>query len=235
MLVFLKIIFRLFNLKFKDNVELLNTLYNSKLYKLKGVNRNLILPLFNSWTLSPDSVQQLIYLVRKYKPKTIVELGSGLSTIVIASILKDLKLNQSMLISFDESEKYLGSTKSYLNKNLLEEYVSLNHCPLENIIINNKSYNWYKFNEIILESRKIDLLIVDGPISNNTDSRYPAINQLFKYFNNSTLIFVDDSNRENEKRIIQEWQKEYKNNISLTKLNTVKGNILITFSKNQIP
>src|SRR5690606_39283879 len=57
------------------------------------------------------SARILFERIEQDRPKTILELGSGASTIMIAALLQKLSLSQTRLISVDDSEYYLEATR----------------------------------------------------------------------------------------------------------------------------
>lgn len=81
--------------------------------------------------LFPPDYIDLINLynqIKKLKPKNILELGSGQSTIVIASVLKELEQqgHQCAFYSIDQEEKYLKITMNSMPKKL-NKYVKFFH------------------------------------------------------------------------------------------------------------
>ena len=61
-----------------------------------------------------------------------------------------------------------------------------------------------EFNEI----NNIDLVLVDGPFGGGSPfARYSAIPFLKEKVKNSVSVYLDDTNRLDEKEIIIEWQK----------------------------
>lgn len=158
------------------------------------------LPTSRGWAGSPDFLLKLLEIIFKNKPNVIVELGSGLSTVVIGSALK--KVNNGRLISFDHDERFLKNTKANVKLNKVGDFVSLNYTPL---VQYNNGYKWYDLTNVSIES-KIDLLIVDGPpriIQKN--ARFPALPLLLEQLSNECIIVLDDANRNDEQEIIEMW------------------------------
>lgn len=158
------------------------------------------LPTSRGWAGSPDFLLKVLEIIFKKKPNVIVELGSGLSTIIIGSALK--KLNNGRLISFDHDEVFLNKTRENVSFNDIEEFVSLNITPL---IQYDNGYKWYDFKDVKIDD-KIDMLIIDGPpriIQQN--ARYPALPLLLDKLSDDCIIILDDANRTDEKIIIDMW------------------------------
>lgn len=198
-------IFKLIDTKINNNItqiESLMAIYNF----LPDVK---FLPTSRGWAGSPDFLLKVLEIIFKKKPNVIVELGSGLSTIIIGSALK--KLNNGQLISFDHDEVFLNKTRENVSFNNIEELVSLNFTPL---IQHDIGYKWYDFKDVKIDD-KIDMLIIDGPpriIQKN--ARYPALPLLIDKFSDDCIIILDDANRTDEKTIIDMWSN-FLNNSSI--------------------
>ena len=167
------------------------------------------LPTSRGWAGSPDFLLKVLEIIFKKKPNIIVELGSGLSTIIIGSALK--KLNNGCLFSLDHEEVFLNNTRENVSFNDIEGFVNLNFTPL---VQYDNGYKWYDINKVNIQS-KIDILIVDGPprfIQYN--ARYPALPLLFDKLSDDCIIILDDANRTDEKTIINMWSN-YLNNRSI--------------------
>lgn len=165
------------------------------------------LPTSRGWAGSPDFLLKVLEIIFKKKPNVIVELGSGLSTIIIGSALK--KLNKGCLFSLDHEEGFLNNTRENADFNNISEFVNLNYTPL---IEYDNNYKWYDINKVNIQS-KIDILIVDGPpriIQQN--ARYPALPLLLDKLSDDSIIILDDANRTDEKTIIDLWSKYLNNN-----------------------
>lgn len=117
---------------------------------------------------------------------------------------------------------FFNKIKKLLEINNLEDVCKLILSPLEKIIINNKSYLWYKLDFIKL-IEKIDILLVDGPhVYIQEQSRFPALLLLKDKLNQNTAIYLDDGKREDEKKIIKLWQDLFPC-LNFQYIDTIKG------------
>ncbi|HWP57909.1 MAG TPA: class I SAM-dependent methyltransferase [Candidatus Acidoferrales bacterium] len=151
-------------------------------------------------------IQQLV----AWRPKTIVELGSGASTILIARLMQRLGTADYEHISVEHDGDYLAITKKLAELNGVADRVTFLHCPLEATLA--LGIPWYAHLPEKLADRKIDLLIVDGPpayLKETAHARYPALPLLYGHFNDRCMIIVDDANRDGERAVIDRWLKEY--------------------------
>jgi len=167
------------------------------------------LPLITKTRVYPDFSNILVSLIIEKKPSIIVELGSGLSTIISGYALK--KAGKGKIISFENEEKWANITKEDIKKHNLGRFCKVILASLKKVRIKNNDWDWYdekKFDKI----SKIDLLIVDGPFHGDKgrkDIRYPALPLLYKKLSKNAVILIDDALRKGEKEIIEKWLKEF--------------------------
>ena len=98
-------------------------------------------------------------------------------------------------------------------------------------------FNWYDSHTINdhIQDKSFDMVIVDGPKGAICPyARFPAIPFLIEKMDDSYAIILDDTNRENEHKILSEWSEILGEKISYMDLKygciTKKTNF-ITFSR----
>jgi len=164
------------------------------------------LPEFDGYTLTASKTVFLADLIMDKKPGLIVELGSGISTIVGAYCLH--KIGSGKIISFEGSEEYANITRNNLRKHGLEMYAEVIYVPIDDIDINGKNFRWYKIDKGVIDN-KIDLLFVDGPVGESQKyARYPALPFFRDQLAADAVILLDDTDREEEQVITQMWMAE---------------------------
>lgn len=167
------------------------------------------LPSMSRWTAFPDLAEHIIRGCMQNKPTCVVELGSGISTLITAYALEKYGPSDAKIISLDHSEKYSKITRELLKEHELEHRAEVIYAPLQTTLVNETSYSWYSLDDLEL-SHKIDLLLVDGPpVKTNKMARYPAIPLLYKYFSKHCVILLDDAARKSEQDSVQHWLDEY--------------------------
>ena len=173
----------------------------------QNVNVKGYIPPMIPWSASPDFVSIIIQQILFREPRFILELGSGGSTVVLATLIKERDLNVR-LISIDHDEYYANQTREHLKFNNLNDYVDVQGRPLKKYEIAADKYNWYTWDEEGPE--EIDMLIVDGPPGAiNKQSRYPALPVLEKDLREGASILVDDADRPDEITMISRWIREF--------------------------
>jgi len=165
-------------------------------------------PVFlGEWSIDSFLGRFLIPHLVEHRPKCIVELGSGSSTIIIARVLQLLGEKKTTHIAVDHEKKYLDLTCIGAELNGVAEGTEFIHCPL----VHNDSLDklWYGGLTEKLSDQKIDLLIIDGPPGAlQPMSRYPALPLLLPYMSEDCTIVLDDAGRDEEQEIAKRWIQE---------------------------
>jgi len=183
------------------------------------------LPFTRDWACSPDFLLTVSRAIAEKKPEVVVECSSGVSTIVLAKGLANNGFGH--VYSIDHDKFYADKTYDELVRHGLESWVTIIHGPLVEYKFDNKEYFWYSLNDYD-KSMMIDMLIIDGPPRSVSNfARYPASQLMFNNLKPSGIVFLDDSNREDEKIIVKRWLSEYKN-FSKTEIECEKGCVMLS-------
>lgn len=176
------------------------------LFLQSHLQTNLPLPPLGGPALTPDSAATLLGVINDQRPGLIVELGSGVSTLICAHALR--QLGAGKVISLDHDPQYAAVTQANLRRHGLEDWAEVRVAPIEPTTIDGKAWHWYATSQ--LESAgPIDLLIVDGPPKGvQQHARYPAARVLFDRLAPTCTILLDDTNRRDEREIVRLWQGE---------------------------
>ena len=144
---------------------------------------------------------------------SIIEFGSGTSTILIGRLLKKNNINGT-LTSVDDNKEWCKIMEERINNENLSEYVRFIHAPLKPTKLSEIKHNldWYDTNILdkAIGQDKFDMVFIDGPIAYLKEierSRFPALYYIQnKLENNKYSIFLHDTNREGEQSIIKDWE-----------------------------
>lgn len=169
---------------------------------------DLTMPVFmGGWSIDTFLGKFLVQHVVESRPKTILELGSGSSTVLIARALEIVGIHDCTHIAVDHEPKYLGISREYARLNGLEDRVTWLECPLRHYDEFDKL--WYGGLLDRLEGKKIDLLAIDGPPGPiQRHSRYPALPLLKRFLAEHCTVILDDAGRDEEQEIVQRWGNE---------------------------
>ena len=182
---------------------------------------NTPLPSTRKMAASPDFLKLVVETILTEKPKLVVELGSGISTILAGKALE--KNGAGILISIDHDDKYAKLTRKKICLEKLSDITKVVTAELKMHPINGQNYMWYEPSFVKEIKQNIDLLIIDGPPRIiNKNARFPAIPLLKKYFTDDTVILLDDGRRKDEQNTVKLWLKEL-DKFTVDYFNTEKG------------
>jgi predicted O-methyltransferase YrrM len=156
------------------------------------------IPSTRSWAASPDVLLTLLDLAKSSKPARVLDLGSGMSTLVLAK-----SAPQAEIISIDNSAEYAGKTKRLLAAHGVTN-VDVRIAPLTPHASGVEWYDLTQFRDVT----NIDLLFIDGPPgSRNPKARHPAIVECASKLSPRAIIVIDDAGRDGEKDMAKEFAK----------------------------
>lgn len=168
------------------------------------LNPKLPLPKPGGWAASSDFLIELVKLIETTKPKLVVELGSGLSTLVTAYALR--KAGGGKVVSFDHEESYALKTQAQIIAHGLGDIADVRTAPLSKQEGISGELPWYELSAIS-DIRNVDFLIVDGPPKSFGGTvRGPAVEIFRECFSKGATIILDDANRPGEKEIVRQWR-----------------------------
>lgn len=140
-----------------------------------------IVALDEAWTnttysLNPATLYFIAWLIEQGQYESILDLGSGLSTLVLSALSK----RKGFYVESVEQDKFwLGVVHQYLNK--MENSVRLVYAPIKN--------DWYDY----YPDKNFDLVICDGPNRKNEVQGIRAnITRIKNCFTSDCTIVIDD-------------------------------------------
>lgn len=152
---------------------------------------NAPLPPSRGWAASPDFLLSLFDISKESKPRLVLELGSGVSTLVLA------KSGAKKIISLDHSFEYGEQTRAMLKNHRIRGV----EIRIDDLEMYQGGFSWYS-QASLKGLAKIDLLVIDGPPSGtNPDARYPALENLLPLLSPKATIILDDANRADERKL----------------------------------
>ena len=167
------------------------------------------LPALGGWAITPQDATVILSLIKEYRPRRVLELGSGSSSLIVGHALK--AIGQGKSIALEHDERYSRISQENVRNHQLQDVVEIVHAPLINLKLNKGTWKWYDVSHIP-HIENIDLLIVDGPPGHIQNlSRYPALPMLIDKLSDEAVIFLDDAGRPDEKKIVAIWLKEHLN------------------------
>jgi predicted O-methyltransferase YrrM len=174
------------------------------------VKPRLPLPQMRGWAMSPDMAGIVFATVMKRRPRTVVELGSGTSTLVAGYALERLG-GEGRVVSLDHDQRFAQVSRGNVERHGLDGRIEVVHAPLRSVELQGKQWDWYETSALDpIES--IDVLVVDGPTqAGNPRSmvRFPALPALLPKLSPDAVVLVDDAGRADERAMVAKWQELY--------------------------
>ena len=150
------------------------------------------------WTAREDYIFNLIKFETKVD-NSIIELGSGLTTLILSTIIKSKKKN---FLAVENNYEFFLNTQKYLKKFKLDES-NLRYIPLKDY----GDFEWYDISKSNI-SNQLDLIICDGPPSTTKGGRLGII-KILNLLSVGGFIIIDDANRKGEQKVIKYILKNF--------------------------
>jgi len=164
------------------------------------------MPMMQSWALSSDFLVEVILRAQEFAAPTIFECGSGASTAWLGLWLK--RRGSGRIVSLENDAGFAEQVRRSVAQADVGEFVQVVHAPLAEHTIEGRQWRWYSLDDVELSS--IDVLIVDGPpYWVHEIARYPAVPLLESYLSKEGVIFLHDTDRPAEQRVLELWLAEH--------------------------
>lgn len=166
------------------------------------------IPYLSGWSATPELALAITDTIRHHKPQWVLELGSGISTVISGKTLS--QSGKGRVIALDHDEAYTEKTRRELNKHGLSHIADVIYTPLKPVTLDRGSWDWYDTEVLNRLEQPIDLLIVDGPpVKTQKHSRYPALPLLYDLLAPDAVVIVHDTHRSMESEAIEFWKEEF--------------------------
>lgn len=178
---------------------------------------------------TPEFLRCLVQLMLEHRPALVVELGSGLSTVLAAYCIE--LTGSGRILSVDSEARFCEATRGLLRTHGLERHVTLVHAPLVPVEAAGRTSRWYDPGIVRAaidgEHQPVKLLVVDGPPGKDQPlARRPAVPLLQDRFAGGAVVLVDDARRRDEQAMVADWM-EASPGWSREDLATEKGTIIL--------
>ena len=165
-------------------------------------------PPFGGWAIGGDCAQRLVSLILRKRPRWVLEIGSGLSTILMSQTL-ELIGGDGHVISLEHEIEWLDRSRDLVSEFGLAHRTEVMHAPLVEMEIDGDFYTWYDLTQVVLP-REVEVIFIDGPPkATGPMARYPAIPLLHDHLAIGGVVLMDDASRPDEKAAIERWQASY--------------------------
>lgn len=155
----------------------------------------------SDWAITRDLAIALYRHCEKTRPKRIVEVGSGVSTMMLALYAAR---HRAEVITLEHDPKWLARTLEALRAVGLDGAVKL----VLRRVRSYDSYHWYEYDpKAELRGKPIDFLLVDGPPDQLGHGRVGALLHLRSALRKGAEVWLHDGKRESERQAVIAWRK----------------------------
>lgn len=167
---------------------------------------NRAFPPTRSWAASPDLLRYLFQTTDTSGVRSILECGSGVTTIVLAYALRSQ--GSGRVVSLEHLEQYADLTRAALRDHELEDWAEVRLAPLEPVELDGRTWPWYDLGAV--PQGPFDLVLVDGPPGDTGSyARFPAMPLLYDRMAMGGIVVLDDCTRADEREIADIWGERY--------------------------
>ena len=159
------------------------------------------LPNLGSWKADTWFLWRIVETIERLRPREVVELGCGASSLVIARALE--RNGGGRLTSFDQHEGFVASTGEWLGGYGLTP--TMRHAPLAE---DKSSWStiWYDLSAV---PQEIDLLVIDGPPWTLNPFVRGRAETLFDRIVPGGVVLLDDAARPGERVVASRWRRKW--------------------------
>jgi predicted O-methyltransferase YrrM len=187
------------------------------------------------WTehaIAPESFALVQQLIRGLGARHGLELGSGLSTLLLAQSFR--RAGAGHLLSFDDDERWAAQSALAIKREGLEAFAEVRVAPLKPITSGGRQAPWYDLSSLDKEAR-FDFVIVDGPPAWKGDpmARLPALYELRRHLSDRGVLILDDAVRGGETAIANQWQRDFPD-LHFRKVNIGRGLFVVSLEKSTL-
>lgn len=159
---------------------------------------------FSSGAMRASGLVHVCNLVFHSAPRQLVECGAGVSTVVLARLLRER--GTGLLTALEHDPVWAGRVRDQLRREGLTDVAQVVLAPLEG-----EPEPWYAEAGVARLPEEIDLLIVDGPPADRPElaaARHPVLGRLEPRLAPGALVILDDIVRAGEQGVLARWERE---------------------------
>lgn len=160
------------------------------------------------WALGPRSLDRILELVGRIRPKVVLEFGSGYSTVALALAISRGEDPDRRVISLEQDEVHGESTRQMLREYGLERFANVVVTPLVTATVEGRLSTTYAVSQELRSALGADgpeLIIVDGPAA-DAGGRFATIPMAHEFTERAYFV-LDDALRDSELAAAAEWAR----------------------------
>ena len=180
----------------------------------------------SSWSLHGESLLCIWNMLKVQKPRSIVELGSGLSTLMFARYTQSIEEadEQSVIVhSIEHEQEWAEKTREMLREAGLEQFVTVHTVPIIEQSIDGFEGQMMDLSPI--QGEQFEFALIDSPPAYiGRRLSLPLLQPLLK---TNAVVILDDAQRLDEQSMVNEWLAEMPNDLSFQSYQIVGNGLCI--------
>ncbi|HEX7767647.1 MAG TPA: class I SAM-dependent methyltransferase, partial [Nitrospira sp.] len=163
------------------------------------------------WALCAETIDYLMEYIRIQRPSSILEFGSGTSSLALAWVMNRLHgpSDRAYVYSIDQSATYIQKAKDLLARHGLLRHVRFLQADVIDQQIGSVNTTCYHLPAPVLhrffEGVHPDCVVIDGPAGHN-GVRFGTIPLVRNYLSSQASVFLDDGLRDSELDTAEQWE-----------------------------
>jgi predicted O-methyltransferase YrrM len=191
-------------LSIMDQIDDQVVLLEDYIQLMRLVPMSLPMPRPGTWAASEDLLLWLAGYVLEHRPRVVVDLGSGQSSVWMAAAMRTAGYD-GRVIGVDHDETFAEGTRELARRQSVADWLTVIHAPLREQVIGGRAVRWYDL-DALADLEGIDLLCIDGPPGQGTtQARWPALPALHDRLSTRAVVVLDDMIRRDEQEILDDW------------------------------
>lgn len=168
---------------------------------------------WDAWSLTSSEIRHLQQMLVKQRPRRILELGSGNSTLFLADYCR---WYGAQLVSLEHDARFFHKTAALLKTFGLDRAVDLRHAPLQSVSVSGQVGQFYGARL----KGPFDFVLMDGPPMRY--GRELALPMVAKHLADPWYLWLDDGNRHHEQACVWQWCRQFPG-LKVSLVNNEKG------------
>lgn len=153
------------------------------------------------WGLGGDAFSYICSLAANRTYRSLIEFGSGRSTIGWVSTIPDL-----VVTSFEHDREFYEDTKRQVMQQNLGDRVQVHFAPLRTVWIDGRPSQSYAPPRTLPQA---DIVVIDGPPASTRRGRETCLYYAYNYLRVGGTVVLDDASRPDEQQTVANWMAVY--------------------------
>ena len=164
---------------------------------------------FDEWSLNHEAINLLHQRVLQIRPDSVLEFGSGVSTVVFSYLLRQHFADDAVrVISVEQNADFAARTEALLARAGSRKTVQFEFPGMAHQAFEGEPVSSYDLGDEILgrvfSAIQPSLIFIDGPFGMGP-VRGPVLPRILPYLTRPTTVILDDALRDNEMKILEAW------------------------------